>query len=479
MKKAAFLFALAAALSFCLLGCGRDASLPDAAEENSHEKGVWLVHVTINPELKLSLNEEEQVVAIEYLNQDAEDICSELELLGQPYETVLHEIVGRAVQQGYVENEGLIHIEIDTTNAELTQQALDQLVRESIDAVEVVAQETGIIIGIDATIGESASNLPAGEDPGQHENKEWPIVEEERDANGNVIKRTITDEEGTVFAYEYTADGHEISCVEHQPDGNVIVHYTRVYHGTDPLTYTETNEAGETYEITCDTDGNPVLKRGNAPGGEYVEEWLWGELVTRRRTTDTDGNVFDAEYSGDVMVKETVTSTDGSVEISNYQDGVIVDKTREITLEDGTYFKTDYRYEDGVLTEEITRSSNGSIDITRYTNGVMVFDSYEYTDGTYEKIYYNENGIMTYREAYVAAWDFYHTTEYTLGSNGLHSYSVYRSSDGYIEEIFYDADGNKESWKIVHEDGSRREGTFDASGNYIDGETGAADVRLP
>ena len=108
------------------------------------------------------------------------------------------------------------------------------------------------------------------------------------------------------------------------------------------------------------------------------------------------------------------------------------------------------------------------LETTRYTGEVKTYYYGEYADGTYSIEQYKENGLLIYREGYVAAWGFFHTTTCTVGSNGLYTYSIYQSNDGYVEEVFYDANGNKASWKSVHTDGSVHQGIFDVAGQYIE-----------
>ena len=71
---------------------------------------------------------------------------------------------------------------------------------------------------------EGAVMAPPAEEPpnqnsGQSEGTEGFIVEEVKDANGNVLKRSITGEAGEVNVFEYTPEGYELSHTEYLPDG--------------------------------------------------------------------------------------------------------------------------------------------------------------------------------------------------------------------------------------------------------------------
>ncbi len=474
-------------LAVSLFGCGeKPYSENNPSKEEVFEdvfsdmdtEDIWQVcvaqaKITINPEYELFLDEKDLIVAVKCLNQDAEDLYPELHLLGQPYEVGFESILEKAVQKGFITNGSQIHVEVGDMKGNLSQETLDQIITKSYIILDVVSYNSGLTINLAVKFGDTVIAPPMEEtpnqNPGQNEGSEWPVVEEEKDSNGNVIKKTITDDEGRyVCIYEYTPEGHEISYTEHFPDGTVRVNFTRVYHGTNPLTYTETNEFGETYDITCDAEGNPEKKSFYTPDGELIEEWLDGETIIRRRWAHNDGNISDVEYENDVMVKETVIWADGTMETSTYQNEVIVSKVHESTLDDGRRRTSSCSYVDGVLAEEIILLSDGVVETTRYTNGVKTFYSYEYADGTYDRCTYTEGGLLIYQEGYIAAWNEFHTTAYTVGSNGLYTYSIYQSNDGYVEEVFYDAKGNKANWKSVHTDGSKHQGIFDASGAYIE-----------
>ena len=486
MKKLLIVM-MTALLIVSLFGC-KDTS--SANDESSHEADfediysdmsaeelaevfAASVQITINPEFKLFLDEEDVIVAVKCLNQDAKDLYPELKLLGRPYEEGFEDIVEKAIQKNFITDGSCIQVEICNEKGEaVSQETHDHIVTKSNIILGVVSYNSDFTINLAVKSGDSVAVPPMTEEPGQNTNQneepEWPIVEEEKDANGNVIKKTITDDGGNyIHIYEYTPEGHEISDIEHFPDGTVRVNFSRVYHGTNPLSYTETNEFGDVYDIICDAEGKPEKKSFYTPDGELIEHWLDGEMVTRERWAHKDGNITDVEFDNHIKVKETNIWADGTIETYIYQNEVLVSKVHESTLDDGRRRKSTSSYVGGNLAEEIISLSDGVVEITRYANGVKTFYSYEFADGTYDRRTYNGSGLLIYQESYIAAWGESHNTTYTVGGNGKYTYSIYKSNDGFVEEVFYDAAGNKASWKILHTDGRVEQGIFDANGKYI------------
>lgn len=58
--------------------------------------------VTINPEVRLYLNEQNEILAVEYLNQDAMEAYGDLKLEGQSCDAVVEQMVQAAIEQNYL-----------------------------------------------------------------------------------------------------------------------------------------------------------------------------------------------------------------------------------------------------------------------------------------------------------------------------------------------------------------------------------------
>ena len=356
MKKSLTLI-LATFLALNIFACGGDAGVaeppstdidcvPEAgdpsATENGEEaakNGVVAVYITINPELKLTLDEGNSIVAVEGLNDDGKELIKELNILGKSCTSGMEDILTLAVQKGYITQGTTVNVELEGLKGELPQATQDVLSYDISVVRDAVSNDSGIPFTIDV----KGSSDQAGS-------------------------------QGT---------------------------------GT---------ESGDTNQI----------------------------------------------------VTETLTTEDGATVTITYQNGVKISEVHESTLDDGRQRTSTSSYENGLRVEEIIRYSDGVLETHRYSNEVKIFYSYEFADGTYDKRTYSESGLLIYQEAYVAEWNEFRTTTYTIGSNGLYTYSIYQSNDGYVEEVFYDANGNKASWKSVHTDGSQHHGIFDANGKYIE-----------
>lgn len=89
-------------------GCGRSAGhapevIPDYA---------CIVEVTINPELRLYLSADSEVVGVEYLNQDAQDAYEALSLIGKPVDACVEEVVAAAIDHHYLESGKTVSVNV-------------------------------------------------------------------------------------------------------------------------------------------------------------------------------------------------------------------------------------------------------------------------------------------------------------------------------------------------------------------------------
>ena len=111
MKKFfAIIFALV--MIFCLVGCGQNNDTSDTSSSNSGFAApvgyASVVEVKINPTAKLYLDAEGVVLAVEYVNADAETAfkSAENELVGKKVEKTIETMVDIAVDIGYFAGEG-------------------------------------------------------------------------------------------------------------------------------------------------------------------------------------------------------------------------------------------------------------------------------------------------------------------------------------------------------------------------------------
>ena len=134
---------------------------------------AYCLHITINPEFRLYLDEQSKVVAVACLNQDAENLFSETDLTGMDVEKAMPVIIQQAVAKEYLADGKNITIDLEkstesgqadtveqviaaTVTAELKEQGVDAVL-ELQDAGTPVAIE-GADTGVGDTVPDKTGN---------------------------------------------------------------------------------------------------------------------------------------------------------------------------------------------------------------------------------------------------------------------------------------------------------------------------------
>jgi hypothetical protein len=161
--KRGILCFLFAAMFFSLMACDKmeEPSQVEstAGTEKEEEAGfvkpenyAMVVTVTINPQLRLYLDNGGKVLAVEAINQDAEALCENLSLVDESYESVVETIVTKAEEQGYMKKDAVIHVEVTETKQDTldTTDVLDKIT-ETVNQTAVELQLTVEVKTEDAT----------------------------------------------------------------------------------------------------------------------------------------------------------------------------------------------------------------------------------------------------------------------------------------------------------------------------------------
>ncbi len=131
MKKLLALFITSFAL-FSLAACGLFEN-----DDITVEEGTTYTSIDINPSIEMILDEEGIVVTVSYLNEDAEIVAANLELIGLPFKEALEIYIDAAIEAGYIDvdsNENIITITND-----------DEAVEEDLKAdVEAILAERAV-----------------------------------------------------------------------------------------------------------------------------------------------------------------------------------------------------------------------------------------------------------------------------------------------------------------------------------------------
>ena len=130
---------------------------------------AYRLHITINPEFRLYLDEQSKVVAVACLNQDAEDLFSETDLTGMDVEKAMPVIIQQAVAKEYLADGKNITIDLekstesgqaDTVEQVIAAAVTAELKEQGVDAV-LELQDAGTpvaIEGADTGAGDTVSD---------------------------------------------------------------------------------------------------------------------------------------------------------------------------------------------------------------------------------------------------------------------------------------------------------------------------------
>lgn len=200
--------ALLAGISLLLLsGCGNKAQEAEkaqvqtdiavtateqtaAAEEQAETADpetldyAYRLHITINPEFKLYLDEQSKVVAVACLNQDAEDLFSETDLTGMDVEKAMPVIIQQAVAKEYLADGKNITIDLEKSTesgqadtveqviaaavtAELKEQGVDAVLelQDAGTPVAIEGADTGADTGAGDTVPDKTDNTGNADNP--------------------------------------------------------------------------------------------------------------------------------------------------------------------------------------------------------------------------------------------------------------------------------------------------------------------------
>lgn len=149
------LLCLVLACSTMMFGCGKakqeeQKSLTDQKTEKTDEpeetgddvaallkkaKYVAVIHVKINPEFNIYLDQDENVVALECLNEDAKDAYGKKSFAGKSLDETLQTVVSIAAEKGYMKEDQTVALTITECTTDLNatelQTKMDSVVTEA------------------------------------------------------------------------------------------------------------------------------------------------------------------------------------------------------------------------------------------------------------------------------------------------------------------------------------------------------------
>lgn len=135
------LLAISLTLIFLLVfsGCAQTQSQPTAATFTPPKEYAVALTVTINPEIKLYLDNENKILATEFLNEDAKTAYSDLNLNGLTLDSGISKIVATAIDKKYLKSGADVTVEVTKINDETV--TAEKLLDSSKEAVSKTLKE--------------------------------------------------------------------------------------------------------------------------------------------------------------------------------------------------------------------------------------------------------------------------------------------------------------------------------------------------
>lgn len=394
MKKLIALF-LAAVLCFSLGACGGGSQTnsngtQQGTENTTNEQAVAIVvHIVINPEFKIHINKNGNVVYVECLNEDAKAVNEKVSVAGVACEDAIVFILQETVDQGFLKDGGKIDIIVsvveDISNETdiwhetvmngvtqvLAKNKLNAEIAFGFEIMESQAEENS-----DQTDPVPPEN-PENDASSETDTNGNTVIETEIgfvtvDKNGNKVQEIYTAADGTVITQNYDEKGNLVQAIHVAKDGAVV---TQDY-----------NEAGNiAQEIQALSDGTVITWNYDESGSLFFQ-----------REEHADGSWSEYTYKDELPVKEISEFFDGSA-----------------TIHQETEF-----YENG------NRKS-------AYT--------YNHSESSYSEVRYYENGIRSYEYTFI---DDSQYTERSYYADGNKKTDKSIEADGTIWDLTYNPDGS-------------------------------------
>lgn len=350
------------------------------------EHCVALIHLTINPEIELYLDEVGDILAAKALNDDGNKILENVQLSGVYCVDALEMILRVGHAHGFVRDGA--EIKIGTYMTESSSSDCSSYIGDMTRVVNFFGEEKEIALSLkmnqstivvlgkepSADVGENGSDLTEnGSEPVESKptTEEDRFTQVERDGNGNIIRGVYVDGVGNRHAIEFRTDGTMMKEVIDYVDGR-----------NEEVLFNEKEQPIQV--IVHLTDGQREMRNYT-----YHANGKLSHLIIREK----DGTEIESIYdeNGDLET-EVVTRTDGSVTQTTYgTDGKPV-KSTDIRA-DGVRVETAFDHATGSQTLVIAWP-NGTVTNevrTFHPNGNLATVTTIWENGSWEKTVYNES----------------------------------------------------------------------------------------
>lgn len=327
---------LCAAVCFSAAACGggsdESADKPQTViEQMEHnmaamENCAAVIRLQINPAFDLYLDENDRVLAIDCLNNDAKQLLGNTDVIGHHGMDAVVMIVSAVFERGLVKEDVAIYL---TPVCQAGNTTVSQLMEEVPQVVEMLKADLQLGFEVSVTMDEDGvvEGIHMDSDDGNNSDEtDWQQVpltgnetEVEKDAEGNIVKTVEVLDTGDVQALYYNEKGQLTQIVIDYADGS---HYESLFNNGKLSQSTRRDVHGTLMQTTYNADGVPVLTTG----------------------TTADGGALEWTHYADGEVKEAVVRyADGAYNKQSF------DESGRKLLEESAYVRVD-----GVLTESKT-----------------------------------------------------------------------------------------------------------------------------
>ncbi len=307
MKRILCLF-LAITLTFVFAACGdkQDVSSDEAFVKPDSYSTVLLV--TINPQFRLYLDDQDNVLAVEPVNEDAKTVIKDTQFNGG-LDKVVEEIVNKTNAAGFVKENASVDFKIIETKKERTYA--DNILNAAKDTANQAFEKIDITVEIKTSISENALNNSTvqGTTSGNESN--------EINTNSSETSTTHTH----LFADATCTLPKTCSCGETQ--GQALGH----------------NFKNGKCTVCNATDPNFTLTSLDKKNGNWVAEYVYNEIYCKVRLTLV-GDASVGVSVGDPlskMEKELQDDIRNNKDQEGYKDSYVVYKGKEYWVARGSY----------------------------------------------------------------------------------------------------------------------------------------------
>ena len=144
-----------------------------------------VITVKINPELRIYLDENANVLAVEPVNEDAQKLIAAMQLEGMTFETCMEKMIAHAHEMGYLKEDGTIQVTAEGDEEEFCSKILEKAKISISSVIEKENIKVSLKIGNDNEIVTAGKYEKSAKDtskkPAADKRKKSQPAEQEKD----------------------------------------------------------------------------------------------------------------------------------------------------------------------------------------------------------------------------------------------------------------------------------------------------------